>query len=196
MKSKKIKNWNVNADHRPLAVIDAEKLNQKRQEEKKKKLFDCFCIGDLAFEVGKIAFIDGIKGTNINKVKFERKVDKILDLCDDLQKSEFGQVVNLHPDYIEVMENEHAVEIYRWFQLMAFYPTDHLRDFNDGVEAQNEARKNGIEPDPLFTKEDLQKAFEAGMKEERDLQTTEFAHIGFDQFYSRIKKERIENDND
>lgn len=36
MKSKKIKNWKVNADNRPLAVIDAEKLNQKRQEEKKK----------------------------------------------------------------------------------------------------------------------------------------------------------------
>ena len=147
--SGKIKNWKIQGDHRPVAIIDAQKANKKVQESKKKKMFDCFAIADLAIEVSKISVIDGIKGTNFRNPKMNQKVSKVETLLDDIQKSEIGQVVTMLPEYVEVMQNEHALEIYRWFQLMAFYPTEHLREFNDGVEAQNEARRKEIESQML-----------------------------------------------
>jgi len=192
--SKKIKNWKIQGDHRPVAIIDAEKANEKVRIEKRKKMFDSFAIADLAIEVSKISVIDGIKGTNFRNPKMNQKIAKVETLLDDIQKSEIGQVVSMLPEYVDTMQNEHAVEVYRWFQLMAFYPTEHIRAFNDGVEKQNEDRRKGVEPEMLFTKEDLQKAFDAGMKEEYDFEGTEYENDGFNFFYKDLVKERSVED--
>ncbi len=100
-------------------------------------MFDCFAIADMAIEVAKIAMITGVKGTNFKNKKMFDKLERIESLLSDVQKSEIGKVVSVMDDYKDIMENEHAVEIFRWFQLMGFYPTDHLSAFNDGVELQN-----------------------------------------------------------
>lgn len=158
-KSSKIKNWKMATDNRPTSIINAEKANQVNQELKRKKMFDSFAIADLAIEVAKISIIDGIKGIRFNNQKMNQKLSKIETLLDDIQKSEIGKVVTMLPEYVEVMQNEHAVEIYRWFQLMAFYPTGHLEEFNNGVEKQNKAKEKGIEPDRLFTKDEIKEKF-------------------------------------
>lgn len=188
MKSSKIKKWNVLCDHRPTSIIDQEKANKKRQEAKKKTMFTCFAISDLAIEVAKISVITGIKGINFKNPKMTNKLNKVEDLMKDIQKSELGQVVNLHPDYIEVMQNEHALEIFRWFELMAFYPTDHIRAFNDGIEIQNDLMSKGIVQDPYFTKEELMKAFEAGHPKSFD--SFEDPIERFNEFYDELLKSK------
>lgn len=155
--SSKMKSWKTS--HQLTVEANLEKIKKGKAE----RLFLGFAIADLAIEVAKISLLTGIKGTNFRNPKMTMKLDKVESMLQDIQKSELGQVVNLHPDYVDVMQNEHALEIYRWFTLMAFYPTSHLQEFNDGTEKMHEEGKSGIQPEPVFTKEDLEYFFHLGI---------------------------------
>lgn len=117
-------------------IVEPSPIEKIMIDQKRRKMFDSFAIADLALEVIKISIIDGIKGTTFNKIKMFEKLDKIDSLLSDVRKSEISKIVGMHPDYIEVMENEHAVEIHRWLSLMAFYPTQYLAKYNDDIEAK------------------------------------------------------------
>lgn len=181
-KSMRMKNWIS-----PEQMAINERL-EIIKNQKKKRMFTSFAIAHLNLEVAKISLIDGIKGTEFRNPKMFNKIDKIQTLLEDVQKSEMGSVIRLHPDYADTMENEHALEIYRWFNLMAFYPTESLKEFNDGVELQNKKRNEGVEPERTFTKEDLEYFFKEGQVQEY--------HQGinnFEQFYNLFIYRKNEN---
>lgn len=102
-----------------------------------KKIFKGLAISQMALEVAIISLITNLKGTSLKNPKMMLKLDKAEALIKDVQKSELGKLVYLDPEHADMMENEHAVEIYRFFELMGFYPTEKLREFNDGTEAMH-----------------------------------------------------------
>lgn len=176
-----MKSWKTS--HQLTVEANLEKIKKGKAE----RLFLGFAIADLAIEVAKISLLTGIKGTNFRNPKMTMKLDKVESMLQDIQKSELGQVVNLHPDYVDVMQNEHALEIYRWFTLMAFYPTSHLREFNDGTEKMHEEGKSGIQPEPVFTKADLAYFFQEGQYQGKSSQ------VDFELFYNSYLERKNKN---
>lgn len=184
----KMKNWKV-GDHRPTELLKIEEVNKKAQEQKRKLMFDCFAIASMVLEVAKISLYTGIKGTNFKNKKMFDKIDRIESLLEDVQKREIGKAVSLMDEHRDMMENEHFAEIFRLLQLFGFYPTDHIREFNDGLEAQNKILQAGGEIEPMFSKDELKEAFEAGLSPD-----SFYKEESFEKFYSQLIKERKQNE--
>lgn len=103
-------------------------------QQKREKLFqELACISMLA-ELIKIYYANSIQDTRFRNPKIQSKADKIKSFAESIQKKELGDAVRIIPEHADMMENEHAVQLWRIMDYFAFMPTKKLEEFADGLE--------------------------------------------------------------
>lgn len=120
--------------------IMADKIREQLRQHVKVHL----ALGDMAIELIKTNFTIGLKdlpGLTEIKVRKDVLIKSIERDASQLRKL-MSSIIGVDPEYEELMEGEHAYEVYRLVRNLGFMSTDQLREFNDLTEKQNEqARK-------------------------------------------------------
>lgn len=116
--------------------IIVQKMKEDLIQQKREKLFKSFALSSQLIYVMDLILHSGIKETNFRNPKMFNKIDKIGNLLQDVQKSEFSKVCKVRDDMEDTMEVDHSYEIYRLLWNMGFRDTEQLKEFNDGVELQ------------------------------------------------------------
>lgn len=104
-------------------------------------------MGDMAIELIKTNFTLGLKdlpGLTEVKVRKDVLIKSIERDATQLRKL-MSKMVGVDPEYQDLMEGEHAYEVYRLVRNLGFMQTDQLREFNDLTEKQNEQNKNNTQ---------------------------------------------------
>lgn len=118
--------------------------DKARQEALGKKLFDNTALAQQMVKVIEMAVYMGMKDLPkllAVKTKTAINVKTIESSCNNIRLN-LNEVVKVDPNFEDMMENEHCYELYRLCKNMFFYPTEHLKEFNDGLEKQHNERNS------------------------------------------------------
>lgn len=103
-------------------------------QQKREKLFQELASISMLAELIKIYYANSIQDTLFRNPKIQSKADKIKSFAESIQKKELGDAVRIIPEHADMMENEHAVQLWRIMNYFAFRPTKVLEEFADGLE--------------------------------------------------------------
>lgn len=110
-----------------------QRIEKSDLEAKARNIRDNSALVDLLVEVIKNAVVIGMRDIPKlleTRVRIGTKVDTIDRAANDIRK-EISKVVSLTKESEDFIKNEHAYEVYRLLQLMAFLNTEELTEFND-----------------------------------------------------------------
>lgn len=113
--------------------------DKARQEQLGKNLFENTALAQQLVKVIEMAVYMGMKDLPrliATKTKTAVNVRTIESACNNIRLN-LNEVVKVDPNFADIMENDHAYELYRLCRNMFFYPTEHLEEFNNGIELQH-----------------------------------------------------------
>ena len=121
------------------------------KEELSKRVFDHTALVQQMTKVIELSIYMGMKDLpNLlpTRAKVKTNVQNIERACKNITLN-LNSIVTVKDDFAEIMENDHAYELYRLCRNMFFVDTNDLKQFNDGVVADIGTF------DPLITNGDL-----------------------------------------
>ncbi|QBQ41111.1 hypothetical protein E2P86_08060 [Sphingobacterium psychroaquaticum] len=123
-------------------VAAAEVARQKHLQEAREALRENvklhLSLADVSIELIRTCFTIGLK--DLKSPEISTKVGATIQTVEGAFKrlrSHVKPFIGIDPNYEDLMQGEHAYEVYRLMKNLAFTNTEHLRKFNDGVEQQN-----------------------------------------------------------
>lgn len=93
-------------------------------------------------ELIKIYYYRSIKDTRFRNPKIADKAEKIKKFAESIQNKELIGYIKVREDFKDIMENEHALQLWRIFDKFLFAHTEQLEEFADGVENMENENKN------------------------------------------------------
>ena len=114
------------------------------KEQLSKRLFNHTALVQQMSKVIELSIYMGMKDLpNLlpTRAKIKTNVQNIERACKNITLN-LNDIVKVKDDFADIMENEHAYELYRLCSNMFFVDTKDLKEFNDGVDNDRKESKN------------------------------------------------------
>lgn len=81
-----------------------------------------------------IYYYNSVKDHKYQRKQIEDRSKKIKAFANAIKHKELGQIMKVVPGREDVMENEHALHLWRIFDYFMLHPTDRLAEFADSLD--------------------------------------------------------------